>query len=87
MEFFNQFQIFKSKDMSKELKFKTSINCSNCVRSVTGFLDDVKGIDKWNVDTDHPEKILTVEGVDILQKSAVIEAVEDAGFDIQIIGD
>lgn len=72
--------------MSKELKFKTSINCGNCVRSVTGFLNDVTGIDKWKVDTDHPEKILTVEGADTLQEGAIVEAVEDAGFDIQIIG-
>ena len=72
--------------MSKELTFKTSINCGNCVRSVTAFLDEVKEINKWEVNTDHPEKILTVEGADTLQEKTIIEAVEDAGFDIQIIG-
>jgi copper chaperone len=66
----------------KTLQFKTTINCGNCVRAVTGFLDDVTGIKAWEVDTDHPDKILTVKG-EQLQADAVVEAVEDAGFDIE----
>lgn len=67
-----------------KVQFKTNINCNNCVRSVTGFLNEVDGINHWKVDIDNPDKILTVEGekVDI---EAVIEAVEDAGFDIETI--
>lgn len=64
----------------EKLQFKTNINCGNCVRAVTGFLNDVEGIEKWEVDTDDPDKILTVEGAH-LQTGAIIEAVEDAGFD------
>jgi copper chaperone len=66
-----------------ELQFKTNINCGNCVRTVTGFLNDVKGIEKWEVDTNNPDKILTVEGAEVTA-AAVIEAVEEAGFDIAI---
>lgn len=62
--------------------FKTNINCNSCVRSVTNFLNEVPGIDQWAVDTDNPDKILTVEG-DQVETDAVIEAVEDAGFDIE----
>lgn len=62
-------------------KFKTTINCGNCVKAVTGFLSDVPGIDKWDVNTDHPDKILSVSGAGF-EESAVVEAVEDAGFDI-----
>ena len=65
-----------------KLQFKTNINCGNCVRTVTNFLNDVPGIETWQVDTDNPEKILTVEGEDVTTE-AVIEAVEEAGFDIQ----
>ncbi len=65
-----------------KLQFKTNINCGNCVRTVTGFLNDVEGIKKWEVDTNNPEKILTVEGDD-LTAEAVIEAVEEAGFDAE----
>ncbi|MEQ8706200.1 MAG: heavy-metal-associated domain-containing protein [Phaeodactylibacter sp.] len=62
-------------------KFKTTINCGNCVKAVTGFLSDVPGIDHWEVDTSHPEKVLSVSGSSF-EEAAVIEAVEDAGFDI-----
>jgi copper chaperone len=68
----------------KKLQFKTNINCGNCVRSVSGFLNDVPNIQKWEVDTDHPEKILTVEGEKVTMEE-VVEAVEDAGFDIAIV--
>lgn len=64
----------------KTLQFKTNINCSNCVRAVTNFLNDVNGIQEWQVDTNNPDKILTVNG-DILQPATIIEAVEEAGFD------
>ncbi|MGB5822415.1 MAG: heavy-metal-associated domain-containing protein [Saonia sp.] len=45
----------------KTLKFKTNINCGGCVSKVTPFLNKQEGIDKWEVDTDNPDKILTVE--------------------------
>ncbi|MDX1941967.1 MAG: heavy-metal-associated domain-containing protein [Saprospiraceae bacterium] len=67
-----------------KLQFKTNINCNNCVRTVTGFLNEVKGIEKWEVDINNPDKILTVEGKDMTLE-AVIDAVEEAGFDIQVI--
>ena len=68
----------------KEAKFKTNINCGNCVRAVTGFLADVQGISHWEVDTENPDKVLVVQGetVDIEEVKA---AVEDAGFDIELL--
>ena len=68
----------------KELKFKTNINCQNCVRSVTNFLNDVPSINKWEVNTEVDEKILTVSGEEVTADE-VIEAVEDAGFDIKLV--
>lgn len=65
------------------LAFKTNINCGNCLRTVTGFIQDVKGIDHWEVDLQNPEKILTVKG-DTVTAQAVMEAVEEAGFDIEL---
>jgi copper chaperone len=67
----------------KKAQFKTSINCNNCVRTVTGFINDVEGMEMWVVDTDNPDKILTVEGE--FDSASVIEAVEEAGFDISEI--
>ena len=68
----------------ERLQFKTNINCHNCVRAVTNFLNDVDQIQEWQVDTENPDKILTVNG-NALQANAVIEAVEEAGFDCEII--
>ncbi len=64
----------------EKMQFKTNINCNNCVRSVTGFINEVEGLQKWEVDIENPDKILTVEGD--FDEAAVVEAVEDAGFDI-----
>lgn len=61
-------------------QFKTNINCGSCIRSVTGFLDEVPGVTIWRVDTEDPRKILSVEGE--VAATAIIAAVEDAGFNI-----
>lgn len=65
----------------ESLKFKTNINCGGCVKAVSGFLNEVQGISNWAVDTQNPDKILSVEGED-LNVDLVLEAVKDAGFEI-----
>ncbi len=64
--------------------FKTNINCSNCKRAVAGFLEDVPNLADWEVDLDSPEKVLTVKGDQVDQRE-VIDAVTEAGFDIEPI--
>lgn len=63
-------------------QFTTNINCASCVRGVTNFLNDVPGIDHWEVDTNTPNKILTVEGH--ASAEAIVEAVDEAGFEIAL---
>ena len=63
-----------------ELRFKTNINCSNCVKAVSPFLNEIKDI-SWEVDTSNPDKILTVKGENPDPKT-IITTVEEAGFDI-----
>jgi copper chaperone len=65
------------------LRFKTTINCGNCIRTVTPFLNEVEGIKSWNVDTENPDKILTVETD--LDAELIVETVEDIGFDAVLI--
>ena len=77
----------KGDNLSKHMdrrQFKTSIHCSNCVRTASGFINEIPGISHWEVDTGHPDKILTIEGGS-LDVTAIIEAVEEAGFDISPI--
>ncbi|HEX8428383.1 hypothetical protein [Hymenobacter sp.] len=64
------------------LQFKTSINCANCLRAVTPFLDAEASVKKWNVDTNNPDKVLTVEGENVIPE-LVMKAVAQAGFDIE----
>ena len=65
----------------KTLKFKTNINCNNCIRSVTPFLNEVDSIEEWKVDIENEDKILTVESEDGSEND-VVEAVKKAGFEI-----
>lgn len=66
------------------LRFKTNINCGNCIKAVTPHLNNVAGITSWQVDTDNPDKVLTVEG-DGLNTEAVKQLVEKAGFKAEAI--
>jgi copper chaperone len=65
------------------MQFKTNINCGSCVRAVSGALNQEKRIVSWKVDTENPDKILTVEGD--LSAQEVIEAVDMAGFDAALL--
>jgi len=69
----------------KNVKFKTNINCNNCINSVSPFLNALDNIDLWSVDIDNPDKILNVD-LDDDNESAVVEAVKEAGYEIEIIG-
>ncbi|RNI24067.1 heavy-metal-associated domain-containing protein [Rufibacter latericius] len=64
------------------LRFKTNIKCGGCVATVTPFLDKETSVEKWQVDTANPDKILTVEG-NAVNGGEVIEAIEKAGFKIE----
>jgi copper chaperone CopZ len=64
------------------LRFKTNINCSNCVRAVTPTLNQEVGPDNWQVDTANADKILTVSTTQATPDQ-VVKAVEAAGFEIQ----
>jgi copper chaperone len=47
------------------LKFKTNINCNNCITAVTPYFNNADKISEWNVDITDPKKILTVTGEEI----------------------
>ncbi len=66
----------------KSVKFKTNINCGNCIKSVTPFLNELDNVEAWNVDTDNPDKILEVT-LDDDDSHSVVNAVKAAGFHIE----
>ncbi len=64
-------------------QFKTTINCGSCIKSVTPYLNELDNVDTWKVDTENPDKILTVE-LDDENVSSVLNAVKKAGFNIEL---
>jgi copper chaperone len=66
------------------LKFKTNINCGNCLARVTPILNGEETIDYWEVDLINPEKILTVQTLETTPDK-VINTVKKAGFQIELL--
>lgn len=66
------------------LKFKTNIKCGGCIATVTPFINEVTGIEKWEVDTTTADKILTVE-TESTPASSIEQAVIKAGYTIEAI--
>lgn len=62
------------------LKFKTNIKCGGCVATVTPHLNGLADVFKWEVNTDTPDKILTVEGDTALDAELIKETLKKAGF-------
>jgi len=70
--------------MKTVLKYKTNLNCGSCVAAVKTLLDSDDNIQRWAVDTDSPDKVLTVEGEN-LSRAAIERHVTEAGF--QLLGE
>lgn len=68
----------------KEFQFKTTINCGGCVATVKKQFDQLDGIEHWQVDTDHSDKILRVRSNGITENE-LVEAVRSCGFKIDPI--
>lgn len=71
---------------TKELKFKTNINCSGCVSKVKPFLDKLEGLDSWEVDTENPEKVLSVK-ISQTTDEEIIDTIEEVGFEAELINE
>jgi copper chaperone CopZ len=63
------------------LKYKTNLNCGSCVAAVKPFLDQDPTIQNWSVDTNDPNKVLTVQGSN-LSREQIERDVSQAGFKV-----
>ena len=68
----------------KQYQFKTNINCSGCIAKITPYLEANNEIKSWNVDTNNPNKVLTVE-TDNLTDEMIREIVKSAGYNAEKI--
>jgi len=66
------------------LQFKTNINCGGCIAKVTPFLNQVEEVEDWRVDTNNPDKILTISGEE-LSCDLIVETIEKAGFKAELV--
>jgi len=63
----------------KTLKFKTNINCNNCIATITPVFNSLEKIKEWDVDITNPSKILTISGEE-LTSEFVKDTLKQAGF-------
>lgn len=67
------------------LKFKTNIKCGGCITTVTPHLDGLAEVFKWEVNTETPDKILTIESESPLDAELIKETVKKAGFQAETV--
>lgn len=60
--------------------FKTSLKCSGCVSALMPFMNELKGVENWNIDLESTQKTLTVNAKEQLSELQIIEAVNKAGY-------
>jgi len=66
------------------IKLKTNIKCGGCVATVTPFLNQSVGEGNWQVDTQNPDKVLTVKTVGV-NADTVKKAVQQAGYKAEVL--
>lgn len=63
----------------KDKEFKTNIMCGSCIAKVTPAFNQAFGENSWKIDTQNPNKILTVLK-DAIKAADVINVVEKTGY-------
>jgi copper chaperone CopZ len=64
-------------------QFKTNIKCGGCIAAVKPHLDGNHQIESWEVDTNNPNKILTVASP--LETEEIIAIVKAAGYQAEAL--
>lgn len=65
----------------KTIILNSNLHCGHCVRSITGFLNEITELTSWEVDLNHPDKRIIAEGNDDLLAQKLIDAIEEAGYE------
>ena len=64
----------------KTYNFKTNLKCSGRVSALIPIMNELKGVQNWNVNLESEERTLIVNTEDKLSKKEIIEAVSRAGY-------
>lgn len=65
----------------KTIILNSNLHCGHCVRSITGFLEEITELTSWEVDLKHPDKRIVAQGNDNLMAQKLIDAIEEAGYE------
>jgi copper chaperone CopZ len=65
----------------KTIYLESNLHCGRCVRSVEAFLLEIPELTSWEVDLNHPKKIITVNGAEGLSALQLIKAIDEAGYE------
>lgn len=62
-----------------KIQFKTDLSCQHCVKTVEPILKNESGIKNYDINLEHPDKLVTIEseGADI---DLVIGKFNEAGY-------
>ena len=61
------------------IKFKSNIKCNGCIAAINDKMNELVGENKWQVDLNSDDRILTVESDDISAKD-VSEELSKLGY-------
>lgn len=64
----------------KTLRFRTTIQCAGCVTAITPKMAGIEAIEKWHVDINSPDKILTVAVREDFSEERLQSELKEAGY-------
>jgi len=72
----------------KTLRFKTNLKCAGCMYAIKPYMDEIEGIQSWDVDLKSPNKIVEVETntadpQDI--RKAIEKGISQAGYTVELM--
>ena len=65
-------------------KFKTSAKCGGCVSNIGRYLDEIKEIDRWNINLNDPMRILEVSSESDIS-DVVMASIRKAGYKVDLL--
>ncbi len=72
----------------KKLRFKTDLKCGGCIEAITPYMNEVEGIESWEVDLSSPNKVVEVStrsaSAESIQK-AIEKGISEAGYTVERI--
>ena len=57
-----------------DIQFKTNIKCMGCINAVKPYLENVRGLESWEVDLGNPDRIMTA----VVENPEFVDDIKDA---------